>query len=67
MYFTACHIPTFARGEDATDMVRDWSRQSNTALVTVWSAPTETFNWFATYTWMDSDLNVPVFIPIFDG
>ncbi len=30
-------------------------------------APTETFNWYATYTYMDSDLNTPVCIPVFDG
>jgi hypothetical protein len=33
----------------------------------VWSAPTEHFNWYATYSMMTSDLDVPVCIPIFDG
>jgi len=54
-------------GDNTDGDLTDWSRQSNTALVTVWSAPTEAFNWYATYTWMDSDLNVPVCIPVFDG
>jgi hypothetical protein len=54
-------------GDNNDGDLTDWSRQNNTALVTVWSAPTESFNWYATYTWMDSDLNSPVCIPVFDG
>lgn len=54
-------------GDNTDGDLTDWSRQSNTALVTVWSAPTETFNWYATYTWMDSDLGLPACIPVFDG
>lgn len=54
-------------GDNTDGDLTDWSRQSNTALVTVWSAPTETFNWYATYTFMDSDLGVPACIPVFDG
>jgi hypothetical protein len=54
-------------GDNTDGDLTEWSRQNNTALVTVWSAPIETFNWYATYTWMDSDLNVPVCIPVFDG
>ncbi len=54
-------------GDNTDGDLTDWSRSSNTALVTVWSAPTETFNWYATYTYMDSDLNTPVCIPVFDG
>ncbi|MCU0233471.1 MAG: hypothetical protein MUE90_05500 [Thermoanaerobaculales bacterium] len=54
-------------GDNSDGDLTDWSRQSNTALLTVWSAPTETFNWYATYTYMDSDLGVPACIPVFDG
>jgi hypothetical protein len=54
-------------GDNNDGDLTDWSRSSNTALVTVWSAPTEAFNWYATYTWMDSDLNIPVCLPVFDG
>ncbi len=54
-------------GDNSDGDLTDWSKTNNTALVTVWSAPTETFNWYATYTLMDSDQNHPVCIPIFDG
>lgn len=54
-------------GDNTDGDLTDWSRQNNTALVTVWSAPTETFNWYATYTFMDSDLGLPACIPVFDG
>ena len=54
-------------GDNTDGDLTNWSRQNNTALVTVWSAPTENFNWYATYTWMDSDLGVPACIPVFDG
>jgi hypothetical protein len=54
-------------GDNDDGDLTDWQRQSNTALVTVWSAPTENLNWYATYTWMKSDLDVPACIPVFDG
>ena len=54
-------------GDNSDGDLTDWQRQSNTALVTVWSAPTENLNWYATYTWMKSDLDVPACIPVFDG
>jgi hypothetical protein len=54
-------------GDNNDGDLTDWQRQSNTALVTVWSAPTENLNWYATYTWMKSDLDVPACIPVFDG
>ncbi len=54
-------------GDNSDGNLTDWSRQSNTALVTVWSAPAESWSWYATYTWMDSDLGVPACIPVFDG
>jgi hypothetical protein len=54
-------------GDNSDGNLTDWSKTNNTALLTVWSAPTENFNLYATYTWMDSDQNHPVCIPIFDG
>jgi hypothetical protein len=54
-------------GDNKDGDMTDWSRQSNTALVTVWSAPTENINWYATYTMMESDLGLPVCIVVFDG
>jgi hypothetical protein len=54
-------------GDNNDGDLNDWQRQSNTALVTVWSAPTENWNLYATYSWMKSDLDVPACIPVFDG
>jgi hypothetical protein len=54
-------------GDNSDGDLTDWSKTNNTALVTVWSAPTETFNWYATYTLMESDQDHPVCIPVFDG
>jgi hypothetical protein len=54
-------------GDNNDGDLTDWSKQSNTLLATIWSAPTETFNWYATYTLMNSDLDVPICIPVFDG
>jgi hypothetical protein len=54
-------------GDNNDGDLTDWQHQSNTALVTVWSAPTEHFNWYATYSLMSSDLDVPACIPVFDG
>jgi hypothetical protein len=54
-------------GDNNDGDLTDWSRTSNTALVTVWSAPTEHFNWYATYSMMDSDLGLPACIVVFDG
>ncbi len=54
-------------GDNNDGDLTDWARESSTALVTVWSAPTENMNWYATLSWMDSDLDVPACIPVFDG
>ena len=54
-------------GDNNDGDLNDWQRQSNTALITVWSAPTENLNLYATYSWMKSDLDVPACIPVFDG
>ena len=57
----------YSDGDNTDGDLTDWSRQSNTALVTVWSAPTENISWYATYSLMDSDLGLPACIPVFDG
>jgi hypothetical protein len=54
-------------GDNNDGDLTDWQRQSNTFLVTVWSAPTESVSLYATYSMMSSDLDVPACIPIFDG
>jgi hypothetical protein len=40
---------------------------NNDGDLTVWSAPMENLAVYATYSWMDSDLDVPLCIAIFDG
>jgi hypothetical protein len=54
-------------GDNNDGDLNDWQRQSNTALVTVWSAPSENLSLYATYSMMTSDLDVPACIPVFDG
>jgi hypothetical protein len=53
---TVCHIPKFAR-EDATDMVRDWSKpvydveaDKYSATITLQKAVTPVYAWFNGYT-----------------
>ena len=54
-------------GDNTDGDLTDWSRTNNTALVTVWSAPTENVNWYATYTMMKTDLGLPGCVVVFDG
>ena len=54
-------------GDNTNGDLTDWSRQNQTALLTVWSAPTDNISYYATYSWMSSDLGVPACIPVFDG
>ncbi len=54
-------------GDNTDGDLTDWSRTNNTALMTVWSAPTENVNWYATYTKMKTDLGLPVCVVVFDG
>ena len=54
-------------GDNTDGDLTDWSRQNQTALLTVWSAPTDNISYYATYSWMSSDLGVPACIPVFDG
>jgi hypothetical protein len=51
---------------DSLDLT-DWSRQNQTATVTLWTAPQESWEWFLAYAWQDSQLDAPVCIPVFDG
>ena len=54
-------------GDNTDGDLTEWSRESQTALLTVWSAPTDHISYYATYSWMSSDLDVPACIPVFDG
>jgi hypothetical protein len=54
-------------GDNDDGDLTDWSRTSQSATLTVWSAPAQTWEWFAAYSWQESQLDAPVCIPIFDG
>jgi len=45
----------------------DWSRTNQSFMLTFWSAPSEHWDWYAGYAWLDSQLDAPTTIPIFDG
>ncbi len=51
VYCTTCHVPVFAK-QDATDMVRDWSKPSYNAELDKWSATiTMSKNVVPVYAW----------------
>jgi hypothetical protein len=54
-------------GDNSDGDLTDWSRTNQTATLTVWTAPSETWDWYLGYAWQDSSLEAPVCIPIFDG
>ncbi len=45
----------------------DWSRTHQSFTATLWWAPAETWQWYGSYAWHDTELKYPSFIPIFDG
>lgn len=45
----------------------DWSKISQNATLTAWSAPSEQWEWYVAYAWQDQQLDAPVCIPVFDG
>jgi hypothetical protein len=54
-------------GENSDGDLTDWSRGSQTATITYWRAPSETFDWYLAGAWQDSQLESPACIPVFDG
>ena len=45
----------------------NWSKTSQSATVSYFAMPAPTWQWHLAYTWHDSELIFPTFIPIFDG
>jgi len=45
----------------------NWSRASQNATITLWSAPRETWDWYLAYALFDTQLDVPICLPVFDG
>ncbi|MCP4896906.1 MAG: hypothetical protein GY906_08010 [bacterium] len=54
-------------GSNTDGNLTDWSRNNNSATLTVWSAPAQTWDWYLGYALTDSKIDSPVCIPIFDG
>ncbi|MCB1032932.1 MAG: hypothetical protein KDD47_03755 [Acidobacteria bacterium] len=45
----------------------DWSRTQQSATASLWGMPAPRWQWNLAYTWQDTELGFPIFIPIFDG
>ena len=54
-------------GDNSDGDLTDWSRTNQTATLTLWSAPAESWSWYAAYAWQESEVNSPACIPVFDG
>jgi len=54
-------------GDNKDGDLTDWSRSMQTITVTLWSAPSETWDWYVGGAWMESERKSHVCIPIFDG
>jgi hypothetical protein len=54
-------------GDNTDGDLTDWSKSNSMATITLWSAPSEAWNWYLGYTFMDSQIDAPACIPIFDG
>ena len=54
-------------GDNNDGDLTDWSRANQTATLTLWSAPTEDYDWYIAYAYQESNLDSNVCIPIFDG
>ena len=44
-----------------------WSRTQHSATASLWASPAPRWQWNVAYTWQDTELGFPIFIPIFDG
>jgi hypothetical protein len=54
-------------GSNSDGDLTDWSRTNQTATLTLWGAPSEAWDWYLGYSWIDSQLDAPACIPVFDG
>lgn len=54
-------------GDNSDGDLTDWSRTNQTATVTLWSAPSDSWSWYAAYAWQDSEMEAPACLPVFDG
>ncbi len=54
-------------GSNTDGDLTDWSRDRQTATVTLWSPIGEGWDWYLGYAYQDSNLDAPLCIPVFDG
>lgn len=54
-------------GDNSDGDLTDWSRTNQSFTVMFSSTPISTWTWFAGYNWLDSSLDAPTTIPVFDG
>ncbi len=54
-------------GSNTDGDLTQWDRSNQIASVTLWSAPSSGWSWHLGYAYMDSTLNAPLCIPVFDG
>ena len=54
-------------GENQDGDFTDWSRTHQSATASMWGMPAPRWQWNLAYTWQDTELGFPIFIPIFDG
>jgi len=54
-------------GDNTSGNLTNWSKTNNTFNLTFWSAPASTWSWYLGYTYLNSDLDAPACIPVFDG
>lgn len=54
-------------GDNDDGDLTDWTRTNQNATLTFWSAPAASWDWYVAYSWLDSELDAPACIAIFDG
>jgi hypothetical protein len=54
-------------GDNTSLDLTDWSRTTQSAALTLWSAPQSSWEWFVAYAFLESELDAPTCIPVFDG
>jgi hypothetical protein len=54
-------------GDNDEGDLTEWSRTSQTAIVSFWAMPSPQVQWALSYVWHDQELDMPASIPLFDG
>ncbi len=54
-------------GDDTDGDLTDWSKKSQSATVTLWSMPSQTWDWFAAVNFQKSELGGHTCVSLFDG